>query len=71
MDVGAKPFWDYIISIATSSYSIGFDEINFDYIRFPSDGDMKDIYFSHTGLPAQAGTTTKKKCLKSFLNIWI
>lgn len=66
VDVGAKPFWDYIISIATSSYSIGFDEINFDYIRFPSDGDMKDIYFSHTGLPAQAGTTTKKEMLKKF-----
>jgi len=49
VDVGAKPFWDYIISIATSSYAIGFDEINFDYIRYPSDGDMKDIYFYHTG----------------------
>lgn len=60
VDVGAKPFWDYIISIATSSYAIGFDEINFDYIRFPSDGDMKDIYFAHTG------TTTKKEMLRQF-----
>jgi hypothetical protein len=60
VDVGAKPFWDYITAIATSSYAIGFDEINFDYIRFPSDGDMKDIYFSHTG------TTTKKEMLKQF-----
>jgi hypothetical protein len=60
IDVGAKPFWDYIISIATSSYAIGFDEINFDYIRFPSDGDMKDIYFSHTG------ATPKKEMLRQF-----
>jgi hypothetical protein len=60
IDVGAKPFWDYIISIATSSYDIGFDEINFDYIRFPSDGDMKDIAFTHTG------TTTKKEMLRQF-----
>ncbi len=60
IDPGARPFWDYIISIATSSYAIGFDEINFDYIRFPSDGDMKDIYFAHTG------TTTKKEMLKKF-----
>ncbi|MEK7116805.1 MAG: putative glycoside hydrolase [Patescibacteria group bacterium] len=60
VDVGAKPFWNYITAIATSSYAIGFDEINFDYIRFPSDGDMKDIYFSHTG------TTTKKEMLKKF-----
>ncbi len=60
VDVGAKPFWNYIISIATSSYAIGFDEINFDYIRFPSDGNMNDIYFSHTG------TTTKKEMLRQF-----
>ena len=60
IDVGARPFWDYIISIATSSYAIGFDEINFDYIRFPSDGDMKDISFTHTG------TTTKKEILRQF-----
>jgi hypothetical protein len=60
IDVGAKPFWDYIVSIATSSYAIGFDEINFDYIRFPSDGDMADIYFSHTG------TTIKKEMLRQF-----
>jgi hypothetical protein len=60
IDPGAKPFWDYITSIAKYSHAIGFDEINFDYIRFPSDGDMDDIYFSLTG------TTTKKEMLKSF-----
>lgn len=60
VDVGARPFWDYILTIATSSHAIGFDEINFDYIRFPSDGDMKDIDFEHTA------TTTKKEMLKNF-----
>lgn len=60
IDVGAKPFWNYITAIATSSYAIGFDEINFDYIRFPSDGNMEDIYFSHTG------TIAKKEMLRQF-----
>jgi len=60
VDVGAKPFWNYITTIAISSYAIGFDEVNFDYIRFPSDGDMTDIYFSQTG------TTTKKEMLRQF-----
>ena len=46
IDVGAKPYWDYLVSIATSSYAVGFDELNFDYIRFPSDGPMKDAYYS-------------------------
>jgi hypothetical protein len=60
VDPGARSFWDYISAIATSSYAIGFDEINFDYIRFPSDGNMNDIYFAHTG------TTTKKEMLRQF-----
>jgi hypothetical protein len=44
-DAGAKPMWEYLTVLAKESYAVGFDEINFDYIRFPSDGDMKDIYF--------------------------
>ncbi len=46
IDVGAKPFWDYIVTLSKASYALGFDELNFDYIRFPSDGDMKDIAYT-------------------------
>lgn len=45
IDVGAKPFWDYIIEVSKETYDIGFDELNFDYVRYPSDGNMKDIAF--------------------------
>lgn len=45
IDVGAKDFWEYIVALGKESYNIGFDELNFDYVRFPSDGNMKDIYF--------------------------
>lgn len=48
VDVGARPYWDHIITLAKDSYDIGFDELNFDYIRFPSDGNMEDIAFTHT-----------------------
>ena len=48
IDAGAKPVWDYLISIANDAYAAGVDEINFDYIRFPSDGNMKDIYFPYS-----------------------
>jgi hypothetical protein len=40
---GKKDGWDYNISIAKDALSNGFDEINFDYIRFPSDGDMNNM----------------------------
>lgn len=46
IDVGARPFWEYIAAIAKASYDIGFDELNFDYIRFPSDGNMEDIAYT-------------------------
>ncbi|MEK7567308.1 MAG: putative glycoside hydrolase [Patescibacteria group bacterium] len=48
VDVGAREHWDYIIEIAKEAYGIGYDEINFDYIRFPSDGDMKDIDYTYS-----------------------
>lgn len=61
IDVGAKPYWDYIIELAENSHQAGFDEINFDYVRFPSDGDMKDIYFSHAADVLKANPTTGKQ----------
>ena len=48
VDVGAQPFWDYIADIARESHDIGFDELNFDYIRYPSDGPMSDVQFNHS-----------------------
>ncbi|MEK7208357.1 MAG: putative glycoside hydrolase [Patescibacteria group bacterium] len=48
-DPGAKEVWDYHIAIAKEAYAIGFDELNFDYIRFPSDGPMADIAFPWSG----------------------
>lgn len=42
VDVSAKPYWETVVELAKESYAIGFDEINFDYIRFPSDGPMAE-----------------------------
>jgi hypothetical protein len=45
IDVGAKGYWDHIVDLSTDAYNIGFDELNFDYVRYPSDGNMVDISF--------------------------
>lgn len=45
LDVGASEFWDQLVAIGKESYAQGFDELNFDYIRFPSDGNMNDIFY--------------------------
>jgi len=45
LDAGSRETWDYVVAIAKESHKVGFDELNFDYIRFPSDGNMRDIYY--------------------------
>jgi hypothetical protein len=45
LDPAKKEVQDYIVSVAKGAYEEGFDEINFDYIRYPSDGNMKDINY--------------------------
>jgi hypothetical protein len=32
--------WDYCVSVAEAAAEAGFDQIMFDYVRFPSDGDV-------------------------------
>lgn len=48
VDVGARPFWDYIVTLAKEAHALGVDEINFDYIRYPSDGPMKEAVYTHS-----------------------
>ena len=45
IDVGARPYWDHLVDLSADTYNIGFDELNFDYVRYPSDGNMTDISF--------------------------
>jgi len=55
VDVGAEPFWDYILEVSREAIALGVDEINFDYIRYPSDGNMSDIYFEHSSYDDRSG----------------
>jgi hypothetical protein len=37
--------WDYNVSIAEVAARAGFDEIQFDYVRFPTDGDVENVVY--------------------------
>ena len=65
IDVGAKEHWDYMIDISKEAYALGYDEINFDYVRYPSDGNMKDIHFEHSD-----GTNKPKELEKFFAYLY-
>ena len=44
-DPYSKEVWDYHSEIAASVYDLWFDEINFDYVRFPTDGYISKTYY--------------------------
>lgn len=46
LDAAARPVWEYTAAIGKEAYEVGFDELNFDYIRFPSDGNLEDIAYT-------------------------
>jgi hypothetical protein len=48
--------WRYVVGIGVAAAKAGFDEIQFDYVRFPSDGDVGQIAYPHRRAEAK-GTT--------------
>ncbi len=54
VDPGAKEYWQYMVDLGKASYDLGFDEINYDYIRYPSDGDMSNAAFTRSGSSTKA-----------------
>ncbi len=47
VDVGARDFWEYIVKLSKEAFEeYLFDELNYDYIRYPSDGPMKDAVYT-------------------------
>ncbi|OGZ51199.1 MAG: hypothetical protein A3A17_04135 [Candidatus Ryanbacteria bacterium RIFCSPLOWO2_01_FULL_44_230] len=48
VDPLARDFWDYLVRVARAAEAVGFDELNFDYIRYPSDGPIQYAVYPYT-----------------------
>lgn len=59
-DPASKKAWDYNIEISKKAVDLGFDELNFDYVRFPSEKTTSIVY------PVYDGVTPKNEIIKSF-----
>ena len=53
--------WDYNVDVAVTAARAGFDEIMFDYVRFPSDGDVDSAVYRHQR------ALTKREAVPAFL----
>lgn len=60
VDPSNRDYWKYIVNLSKYSHDIGFDEINLDYIRYPTDGNINIIKL---GL---ASGTTKYNVINNF-----
>jgi hypothetical protein len=47
IDPNNRLYWDYIVDIAKEAVELGFQEIQFDYVRFTSDGDLKRCLYPY------------------------
>lgn len=47
VDPTRQEIWDYNVAIAKEAIALGFDEINFDYVRYPSDGPIAAARYLH------------------------
>ena len=57
---------DYIVKIAKDASERGFDEINFDYIRFPSDGRLSQMSFPFYDSEVQTKREAMKEVFEHF-----
>ncbi|OGR88830.1 MAG: hypothetical protein A3A86_03915 [Elusimicrobia bacterium RIFCSPLOWO2_01_FULL_60_11] len=63
LDPYSLEVWDYTFSVADACVAAGFEEIQFDYIRYPSDGDTKQCRYSY----AQHNSSSAAANLGAFL----
>jgi hypothetical protein len=61
VDPASEEVWKYNVSLAKEAFLRGFDEINFDYIRFPSDGNLKNM-----GFPVWNKTSSMQSVIRDF-----
>lgn len=58
IDPNNEDAWAYLVAIAKQGYNVGFDEINFDYVRFPSDGSVNAAVYDMSTSTTKAATIT-------------
>ena len=63
VDPYRKEVWDYPVEVGTEAKEAGFDEVQFDYIRFSTEGTMRDVVFDE----AVTGGRSKTDVITEFV----
>src|SRR3989442_14596559 len=62
VDPASQEVWEYLVEIGREAARAGVDELNFDYIRFPSDGDLSELRYP----VYEAARETKRQVIRRF-----
>jgi hypothetical protein len=57
--------WEYPLALAEEACRIGFDEIQFDYVRFPSDGPIDQLSFDELSSDNYYGEAAQQKRIET------
>lgn len=63
LDPASPEVQEYIINFSKTAVDFGFDELQFDYIRFPSDGNLENIVY-----PFYDGSREKYEIIREFFS---
>lgn len=64
VDPASRVVWDENVRIAEAALTMGFAEINLDYIRFPGDGELEQIVYPESNF----ASTSKTEIIRDFLD---
>lgn len=57
-----REVWDYLLAVARETLAAGFDEVQFDYVRFSTDSGME-----HADLGEEAGEADRQQIITEFV----
>lgn len=58
MDPTDRAAWEYPLDLAVEACELGFDEVQFDYVRFPTDGDLSVVQYDDSADSSAARIAT-------------
>ena len=62
VDPYRQEVWDYLLEVGTEAKDLGFDEVQFDYLRFPNEADAGQVVYDDAVIRGRSKTDTILEC---------
>ena len=62
VDPYRQEVWDYLLEVGTEAEKLGFDEVQFDYLRFPNEASAGQVVYDDAVIRGRSKTDTILEC---------